>query len=172
MSHPPGPTTVQPLTPDLLPVVERLWQLYRHDLSEFRDTLPDPEGLFMAGRLPAFLSDDPGRRTLVVRYGGAPAGFVLLQGLASGPASIGEFFVVRAVRRRGVGHEVATEVMRARPGRWLLAFQEENPKAARFWRRVATELAGDTWTEQRVPVPDKPWLPPDVWLSLEVAPPD
>lgn len=170
MTDPRAAVTLEPATAAEQPLLERLWQLYRHDLSEFRDSLPDQEGLFRAGRLPAFLSDDPERCALVVRYDGTPAGFVLLQGLVSGPPSIGEFFVVRAVRRRGVGHEVASRVLRERPGPWVLAFQEENPKAARFWRRLAAELAGDAWTEARVPVPDKPWLPPDVWLTLQVPP--
>lgn len=163
--------TLVPVTPELHPVVERLWQLYRHDLSEFRDSLPDAEGRFRVGPLAAYLAEQEGRSALLIRYGEAAAGFVLLHGLAAPPATIGEFFVVRAVRRRGVGHQVATEVMRRRPGPWVVAFQEENPQAARFWRRVASELAGDTWTERRIPVPDKPWLPPDVWLSLEVPPP-
>jgi predicted acetyltransferase len=164
-------TTLEPVTPELRPVVERLWQLYRHDLSEFRDSHPDEEGRFSAGRLPAHLEGVGGRSALLVRFGGRPAGFVLLAGLEAPPATIAEFFVVRSVRRRGVGHLAATEVMRRTPGPWVVAFQEENPRAARFWRRVATDVAGDAWTEQRVPVPEKPWLPPDVWLSLEVPPP-
>ena len=38
--------------PDEWPVVERLWQLYQHDLSEFRHSSPGPDGLFQARRLP------------------------------------------------------------------------------------------------------------------------
>ena len=38
-----------------LPVVERLWQLYSHDMSEVRGTLPNAEGTFKAGRLPTYL---------------------------------------------------------------------------------------------------------------------
>ena len=124
-------------------------------------------GRFKAGRLPSFL-DQPDRSAYLVRVDGAPAGFVLLTHENDGPRSIGEFFVVRGVRRRGVGHEVATRVLRESPGPWIVAFQEENPKAARFWRRVATDVAGQGWSEERLPVPDKPWLPPDVWLSLLV----
>jgi predicted acetyltransferase len=157
-----------PVTPDLHPVVERLWQLYRHDLSEFRDSMPDGEGLFRVGPLAAYLAGEDDRTALLVRQGVSAVGFVLLRGLAVRPATMGEFFVSRAVRSQGVGHRVATDVMRGSPGRWVVAFQEENPRAARFWRRVATDLAGDTWSEERIPVPDKPWLPPDVWLTLDV----
>ena len=159
------------VTPDLHPVVERLWQLYRHDLSEFRDSYPDADGLYKVGPLAAYLAGEGDRTALLVRSGTSAVGFVLLRGLSDRPAVLGEFFVSRAVRGRGVGYQVATEVMRRWPGSWVIAFQEENPRAARFWRRVATDLAGSTWTEQRIPVPDKPWLPPDVWLSLEVPPP-
>lgn len=42
--------------------------------------------------------------------------------------------------------------------------------AAHFWRRVAgelaTELAGGEWTEEHRPVPDRPDLPPDLWISF------
>jgi|tagenome__1003787_1003787.scaffolds.fasta_scaffold20615173_2 predicted acetyltransferase len=172
-----GPPSTEPLdvelvpvTPDLHDVVARLWQLYRHDLSEFRDSYPDADGLYRTGPLAAYLAGEDDRSALLVRHGESAVGFVLLRGLTERPAVLGEFFVSRAVRRRGVGHQVATEVMRSSPGRWVIAFQEENPRAARFWRRVATDLAGTTWTEQRIPVPDKPWLPPDVWLTLEVPP--
>jgi predicted acetyltransferase len=168
-----GPTDVVlvPVTPDLHDVVARLWQLYRHDLSEFRDSYPDADGRYATGPLAAYLAEEGDRTALLVRHGASAVGFVLLRGLTAGQAVLGEFFVVRAVRRRGVGYHVATDVMRRSPGPWVVAFQEENPRAARFWRRIATDLAGDTWTEQRIPVPEKPWLPPDVWLSLEVPPP-
>lgn len=162
------PVTLEPVTEDEVEVVERLWQLYRHDLSEFRGMLPETDGLFRAGRLPAHLADESSR-VLLVRRGGRPAGFALVRSTgADEERTISEFFVVRAVRRAGVGREVALAVLRAQPGRWLIGFQEENPGAARFWRRIATEVAGDTWTEERVPVPDKPWLPPDVYLRVVV----
>jgi hypothetical protein len=38
-------------------IVDRLWQLYRHDLSEFRRSMPDSEGLYEPGRLPTFFED-------------------------------------------------------------------------------------------------------------------
>ena len=49
-----------------------------------------------------------------------------------------------------------------------LAFQDENAAAVRFWRHVATKIAGDAWTEDRRPVPGQPSLPPDTWISFDV----
>jgi predicted acetyltransferase len=151
------------------PVVERLWQLYRHDLSEFRGSMPGDDGLFTPGRLPTYVDDpDPDRCGYLIRSGPAVAGFVLVRGLTAEPRTLVEFFVVRAARRRGVGHAAATQVLRAHPGRWEIAFQEENPTAARFWRRFAVDLVGSVYREERRPVPGKPHIPPDTWLLLTV----
>ena len=82
-------------------LVERLWQLYRHDLSEFRGMLPETDGLFKPGRLPAHLHDE-GSVVYLVRVDGAPAGFVLVDSLQGEERTVSELFVARAVRRYGV----------------------------------------------------------------------
>jgi predicted acetyltransferase len=157
-------TTLHLMTSEDRPVAERLWQLYAHDMSQFRETFPSDEGLFKAGRLPTFF-EDPARCGYLVRWQGQLAGFAFVRGVLEEPRVMGEFFVVRAARRHGVGHAAATYVLREHPGRWEIPFQEENPAAARFWRRVATDI-GEEWTEERRPVPDKPHIPDDVWLLL------
>jgi predicted acetyltransferase len=144
---------------------ERLWQLYRHDLSEFRGSMPDDEGMFKPGRFPSFF-EDPDRCGYLIYGGEALAGFALIRGLAAEPRVVGEFFVVRAARRQRVGYEAASELLRLHPGRWEIAFQEENPGAARFWRRVATDVAGVAVKEERRPISGKPEITPDTWLLL------
>ncbi|MGO9293911.1 MAG: GNAT family N-acetyltransferase, partial [Streptosporangiaceae bacterium] len=52
------------------------------------------------------------------------------------------------------------------PGQWEVAFQDNNPVAVQFWRRVAAEIAGTACTEERRPVPGRPDFPPDVWISV------
>jgi predicted acetyltransferase len=148
------------------PVVDRLWQLYAHDMSEFRGSFPSDEGQFKEGRLPSFFGD-PDRCGYLVGWEGRLAGFALVRGVLTEPRVMGEFFVVRAARRHGVGRAGARQVLRAHPGAWQIPFQDENPGAARFWRSLATELVGDAWTEERRPVPDKPHVPDDVWLLLD-----
>lgn len=171
---------LRPVAADQLPVLQNLSQLYRHDLAEFRDSYPDEVGRFRDGRMSQYVEDPDCRAHLVHVRLGEPgptssrpagkewqlAGFALIRGLVAGPRLLGEFFVVRSVRRLGVGRAAALAVLAAHPGPWLIPFQEENPGAARFWRRLATEVVGDSWREERRPVPDKPWIPPDVWLSL------
>jgi predicted acetyltransferase len=147
--------------------LRNLWQLYRHDLSEYRHMLPEADGRFGTRHLDAY-GDDPDRTSLIVQRDEVPLGFVLVTGVDSGVRSIGEFFIVRGMRRQGIGRQVALYVLRRFPGRWEIAFQEENPAAARFWRRVAAEAAPGLWTEERRQDPTKSFIPPDVWISLTV----
>jgi hypothetical protein len=64
--------------------------------------------------------------------------------------------------------QVAAETtVRRYPGRWEVGFQNENPIAARFWRRLAAEVGSDV-QERLQPVPDKSHIPDDVILSFDV----
>jgi len=149
------------------PIIERLWQLYRHDLSEFWGTMPDAEGLFPPGRLPTSFND-PDWSGYLIHSGPSIAGFALIRGIAAEPRVIADFFVVRAARRQRVGHDAALDLLHRHPGRWEIPFQDVNTAAASFWRRVATDAVGATWTQEARPVPGKPGIPPDTWLMLAI----
>ena len=146
-----------------LPVVERLWQLYSHDLSEVRGSLPSVEGLFKVGRLQTYL-DDPHACSYLVSYRDAPAGFAFVRVPPGATRTMGDFFVVRAARRQRVGYEVARELLRRHPGRWEIGFQAENDGAPQFWRRVATDAVGESWREELRPVLGKPHIPHDHFI--------
>ena len=150
--------------PDQWPVVEQLWQLYQHDLSEFRHSSPDRQGRFDDGRLPAYrLGDD--RTAYLARLGTVPCGFALVRtGVRGERRTMGEFFVTRSARGRGLAAAFAGEVVARHPGGWVIPFQNENARAAAFWRRLAADLLEDV-DERTIPVPGKRHLPADVWLS-------
>ena len=151
--------------PDQWPVVEQLWQLYQHDLSEFRHSAPGRDGRFAPARLTSYADGERGDRvTYLAWLGEVPCGFAMVRGVAGGARVMGEFFVTRSARGRGTAASFAGDVLRRHPGRWEIPFQEENPRAAAFWRRIAGDLLVDV-AEQPLEVPGKPHLPPDVWLS-------
>ncbi len=146
------------------PVLERLWQLYQHDLSEFRHSSPDATGLF-AGRLGSYAEGGRGDRvSYLARVGETPCGFALIRGVGHEQRVMGEFFVTRSTRGRGIAAAFARQVFARHPGPWAVPFQNENPRAAAFWRRLAVDALDDV-AEQTVAVPGKPHLPPDVWLT-------
>jgi ADP-ribose pyrophosphatase YjhB (NUDIX family)/predicted acetyltransferase len=153
------PLRVTEVADDEWPLVERLWQLYQHDLSEFRHSSPDADGLFQARRLPTYREGNDSVAYLA-RRGDVPSGFALVHDLTGERRLMGEFFVTRSTRGRGVAAAFAREVA----GRWAIPFQNENPRAAAFWRRLAAGLLTDV-SELTLEVPGKSHLPDDVWLT-------
>lgn len=164
------PVSVTPACAADRVALERLWLMFHHDLSEFREQLPDQDGSFRAGRLERVLAD-PDWAAYVLRWGTRPVGLCLVRGL-SGPARVmNAFFVVRGARRLGIGGDAARQVTARHPGPWEVPFQDANATAVHFWRRTATEIAGSDWSEELRPVPRRPDLPPDVWISFNTPRP-
>jgi len=86
----------------------------------------------------------------------------------TGRISISDFFIVRALRRSGVGSEAAARVIAMFPGRWSIGYQSYNPGAQRFWSRVASDAVGDRWeTHDDPPVEGRP---PDSWITFQTSP--
>jgi predicted acetyltransferase len=152
--------------PDDRAVVERLWLLFRHDMSEFDGVLPNPGGTFRSERL-LLAFGEPGWAPYVLTSGERPAGLAFVRGLTGPTRVLNSFFVVRGARRRGIGLRAVQAVVARHPGPWEIAFQDANAGAVRFWRHVAQRIAPDAWTEERRAVPDRPELPPDVWISFD-----
>ena len=152
------------------PVVERLWLMFRHDMSEFGGQLPNADGTFRAERLAAAFDDRNWACYVFTGPEDRPVGFAIVRDRAGPVRVLSSFFVVRAVRRTGVGLQAVEAVVSEHPGSWAVAFQDANAAAVRFWRRAAQEVAGSDWSEERKAVPGRPDLPPDVWISFGVTP--
>jgi predicted acetyltransferase len=146
-------------------VLENLGQLYRHDLSEAYGHLPNLDGTFNNRRLDQFLAGvDSSQQMWLITVAGGLGGFVLTRETEGGGRTISDFFVVRALRRTGVGREAARRVIAMTSGRWRIAFQTYNPGAEAFWQQVATDAAGNTWNADQVFLSDG--SPPDSWITF------
>ena len=55
---------------------------------------------------------------------------------------LAEFFVVRGVRRRGVGLAAAHLLFRSLPGKWEVRVGDYNSPAQQFWRSAIELYAG------------------------------
>ena len=125
------------------PLIEGLSQFYIYDFSEMEP--PGSENLEFDARggfgpLPGL--DDYWTQTdaypLLIQVDDRPAGFALINGrshLTGGPVerNMGEFFVARKHRRRGVAREAVRQVLALCPGRWEIAVAERNVAAKAFW---------------------------------------
>lgn len=139
------------------PLLQRLFELYLYDFSELEHADVDEEGWFVPSARPwlARYWSEPGKHALLLRAGGKPAGFALID--ESSPIAdsghrrfLGAFFVARAYRRRGYGTSAAVAVFDRFPGPWQVLQVRANVGAQQFWRRVIGERTGGAYTERWV----------------------
>lgn len=146
------------------PVLERLWVMFRHDMSAFTGDLPDERGRFRQERLDASLAE-PAWAAYWFRLGSAAVKFALVRGLDADERVISSFFIAHGARRLGVGRAAVRQVTRQRAGRWCIAYQDSNTVASRFWSAGAAD-ADDLWAlEHR---PGRRDFPADAWVQFVV----
>lgn len=137
------------------PLLQRLFELYLYDFSELEHADVDEEGWFVPSARPwlARYWTEPGKHALLLRVGGKPAGFVLVDEVSPMPESgnrrfLGAFFVARGYRRRGFGRAMALECFARFPGLWQVLQVRVNEPARRFWRGVIEEYTGGRFEER------------------------
>ena len=141
-----------------------LWQLYMHDLSEFRGSVVAVDGRYRDDRLKTYFSYQE-HWAYLIKANNETAGFALIRKSHPDTYLMGEFFILRKFRRFGIGRTAAQQLISAYSGKWEIPFQNENPKAARFWRQLVAAL-GYQSSEELIAVEGKDHLPPDVWLRF------
>lgn len=134
--------------------LENLLSLYGHDFSEIRGGVPGPDGRYAYPHLARFL-EGPGREPFLIRADGSLAGLVFVSsGSALGGGNpdvwdMTEFFVVRGLRRRGVGEAAARAAFRRFPGSWEVRVMDRNRRAFDFWRRAIGRHTQESYTLER-----------------------
>src|SRR6187431_1816785 len=129
-------------------LLENLLELYLHDLSEIFSVVQlGPQGRFGYPRLSSYWSEPQARFPFLIRKRGKVVGFALAQ--RGSPMSddpevfdVAEFFVLRGVRRSGVGARAAELLWDRLPGRWIVRVSEGNLSGLPFWTRVIQGYAG------------------------------
>jgi len=148
--------TVEPASQLDYPVLANLLQLYLHDFSVLGGPPIGADGRFDYPRLEAYWFEK-GRYPFLIWADGNLAGFVLVAERQllepdANPPEIGhevvEFFVVRVLRRRGVGAAAAGELCAQFPGRWWVGELTSNEPAIAFWRRVIGDITRGVYDEE------------------------
>jgi predicted acetyltransferase len=148
------------------PIIQNLMQLYTHDFSEFwggteRGDL-NAEGLFDAYPLDEYWSR-PNWSASFIWCRGVLAGFSLINdqthsGLAAN-RNMGEFFVSRKHRGRGVAQFAAEAIFSLHPGSWEVAVTRKNERAREFWRKSMLR-SGKASNIQELDLQDAQWNGP------------
>jgi predicted acetyltransferase len=137
---------VVPASPEQMPIMANLLELYSHDFSEFIELTLGADGRFGYEPLPLYWQD-PDRHPFLIRVDGHWAGFAFVRrgSQASGNHDVwdmAEFFIVRGYRRRGVGTGAAEAIWKRFPGKWEVRVMGRNSKAQGFWREAIRKFIG------------------------------
>ncbi|MBV9156807.1 MAG: GNAT family N-acetyltransferase [Acidobacteriaceae bacterium] len=121
-------------------VVANLLELYIHDFTEFLHVELGPDGRFAYTDLPLYWSE-PDRYPFLIKVEGELAGLALVKKGRSEISSevvwdVGEFFVVRGYRRKGIGAKAAHELWTRLPGSWEVRVMQSNRAALNFWQHA------------------------------------
>ena len=136
------------------------------ELAEFRKSIVLVDGRFRDDRLLTYLAYED-HCPLLIKVNNEILGFALVRKSKPDTHVIGEFFIKPESRRIGVGTLAVSQIVHSFPGAWEVPFQEENAKAAIFWRRTIAQLGCEV-SEVNSPVFDNPDLSHEVWLSFTI----
>lgn len=126
-------------------ILDNLFQLYAHDMSEFLEIELDDEGKFHYPPLPEYWTDAE-RFPFIIEVRGNLGGFALVRRIMStlggghNTMDVAEFFILRSCRRLGVGMKAASDIWNRFPGTWQVRVLERNRAAAIFWRKAVEEF--------------------------------
>jgi predicted acetyltransferase len=128
------------------PILENLLELYIHDFSEFHVVDLGSEGRFGYPDLPLYWLE-PERHPFLARIDGDLVGFALVRKIALNHGNkaiwdMAEFFVLRGMRGRGIGTELAQAVWAMFPGAWQVRVMQSNHQAQLFWASAIAKHAG------------------------------
>jgi predicted acetyltransferase len=123
--------------------IRNLLQLYLHDFSEVLTRAPDRDGTFPYPHLDAYWTDE-WRKAFLITADDDVAGFAFVRAKsavtgASGVTDMAEFFVVRGLRRHGIGRAAARLLFATFPGTWEIRVIEHYVAARAFWTAAINE---------------------------------
>lgn len=135
-------------------VLANLYQLYIHDFTDFVAQSLANDGRFTYDPLPSYWTE-AGRFPFIVRVDGKLAGFALVKKGSDFSAksevwNMADFFIVRGVRRRGVGQRVAKNIWQKFPGPWEIRVITTNFPAHHFWAKAISRYRGTAVAPQLV----------------------
>lgn len=141
-------------------VIGHLVHFYIYDLSEIMGWECPDNGLFGGcDDLPQYWGEPPDDPKyawptgwkgypFIVKVDDNLAGFALIRQMGNEAIyEIGEFFILRKYRNKGIGRHVACRIFDAFAGKWRVAKMLGNTPAQAFWRRVIEEYTNGDYKE-------------------------
>ncbi len=131
------------------PTIQNMARFYVYDRTAFMGWECPEDGLFECIDFKHYFKN-PDEKPYLIRVDGEIAGFVLLdkvQLIDTVDWNMGEFFILAKFQGKGVASTVALEIFKKHQGKWSVAVMPENIRAVKFWRKVASQVSGDSYSE-------------------------
>jgi predicted acetyltransferase len=143
--------TLVPAEAEDAPRLRNLFQFYAYDFAAMVGGQVGPEGSFPTPDFAPYWQD-AWRYPLLVRAGEHLAGFALVHQRSRitddpGTWDVAEFFVLRQLRRQGVGSAAAMKMFDRFRGPWEVRQMRANREATDFWRTVISRYTRAQYTE-------------------------
>lgn len=126
--------------------VQNLFQYYIYDMSEYTGWPPYENGTFEVDDSVTGLSDywnKPNHYPYLILVDGEIAGFSLVRKYPENDEffDMGQFFVLRKFKRKGVGEEAFKQSVAKHPGKWITRVLPNNDGAKKFWLKAINSVA-------------------------------
>lgn len=126
--------------------VMNLFQYYSYDMSEFMGWPPYENGTFIVDDFVTGLSDywnKPEHFPYLIMVDDEVAGFSLVRKFPdnSGEFDMGQFFVLRKYKRKGIGEMAFKLTVQNHPGKWLTRVLPNNLGAKKFWGKAIDKVS-------------------------------
>ena len=122
---------------------EFLWninQKYLYEMTNFYDDPMDEQGNYHYGHFDEYFTD-PRREACFIRNKDSLIGFAFIcpySNIGQEPDyTMAEFTIFPAYRRKHYALDAARMIIKERPGKWEIKYNEKNPAGKRLWNVVA-----------------------------------
>ncbi|WP_458354203.1 GNAT family N-acetyltransferase [Peribacillus frigoritolerans] len=139
--------SLNPVSKDEKHILQNLYSLYLHDLSEFTEGLDiSPNGSFEFDSFELIWNEE-GLTPYFLKKDMKIAGFLLLLERPflnkDYDYSINDIFILKKYRRKGAAIALLKEMFKQKNGSYFVVQLASNIPAVKFWRRIFSELSID-----------------------------
>ncbi|MBI9011453.1 MAG: GNAT family N-acetyltransferase [Clostridiales bacterium] len=128
--------------------LERLFQFFAHDTSEFSGKEIGSDGFYHGLNDLEDYTSQSNYRTYMIQVDGNLAGFVVVR-LEETINYLRHYFIVRKYRKQKIGLKAVHRIFDMFPGDWRVSTLDYNLPAIKFWEKTLCEFTNDSYSKMR-----------------------
>lgn len=128
--------------------IERLFQLFGHDSSEFGGMDIEKDGLFHGIYDMKDYTSLQKYKTLFIDVDNHLAGFVVIR-FEEDINYLRHFFILRKYRKQNIGKQSVHMIFNQYPGNWRVSTMDFNEPAIKFWESTLKQYTQDHYLKMR-----------------------